>query len=313
VSAPFEFLKFFAGRLRAAGIRYAVTSGMACVHYGLQQTTKDSDWIVAPEHVDHLRELLLALEAESPAWRVSYRQIFGAPLETYYLGNGWTSHLLLTDAAGLEHKVDFFGKPPRVRVVINDPQDPDFADRDVVAQMKRTDRPRDWPIVDGLGWQLVSDAPAKALVHLQDPVKLLGCWDGAAPATRENALHRRPLLGLLRHENNPDRLDGFLRLERMVWECVNDERYGLYTKAWKTFYRTWQAEPDFDWPVNEPFAAQHQRVSSAAHRCGLVADPLTSVGREAVLQKALARAVLKGQTTHETLELVQPPIRELLP
>ena len=286
---------------------------MACVHYGLQQTTKDSDWIIAPEHVDHLRESLLALEAERPAWRVSYRPIFGAPLETFYLGKGWTSHLLLTDATGLEHKVDFFGKPPRVRVVVNDPQDPDFADRDVVAQMKRTDRPRDWPIVDGLGWQLLREAPAHALVHVQDPIKLLACWEDAAPAARENALRRRPLLRLLTSENDPDRLDGYLRLERLVWECVNDDRHALYTKAWKTFYRAWQTEPDFSWPVTESFAAQQKRVGSAAHRCGLLADPLSSFGREAVLQKALARAVIKGQTTHEKLAQVQPPMTELLP
>jgi len=45
MSAPLEFLGVFAGRLRQAGISYAITSGMACVHYGLQQTTKDSDWM----------------------------------------------------------------------------------------------------------------------------------------------------------------------------------------------------------------------------------------------------------------------------
>ena len=44
VSAPLDFLRIFAGQLRQAGIPFAITSGMACVHYGLQQNTKDSDW-----------------------------------------------------------------------------------------------------------------------------------------------------------------------------------------------------------------------------------------------------------------------------
>lgn len=32
MSAPLDFLKIFAGKLREADIRFAITSGMACVH-----------------------------------------------------------------------------------------------------------------------------------------------------------------------------------------------------------------------------------------------------------------------------------------
>src|SRR5436190_22709803 len=104
MSAPFDFLKLFARRLRAANIHFFITSGMACVHYGLQQTTKDSDWIVEPEDVGRFRELLSSLETETPAWRVRYRPIFGAPLEREYLAHGWTSHLLVTEPDGAEQK-----------------------------------------------------------------------------------------------------------------------------------------------------------------------------------------------------------------
>ena len=31
---------------------------MACVHYGLQQTTKDSDWVILPEDFTRFRDLL---------------------------------------------------------------------------------------------------------------------------------------------------------------------------------------------------------------------------------------------------------------
>jgi len=81
MSGPLDFLKRFAGELRASGVRFAITSGMACVHYGLQQTTKDSDWIVAPENLESFRALLNRLESRTPPWRISYRAIFGAPLE----------------------------------------------------------------------------------------------------------------------------------------------------------------------------------------------------------------------------------------
>lgn len=89
---------------------------MACVHYGLQQTTKDSDWIIPAEELEKLRGLFTRLEGELPPWRVSYRQICGAPLEAEFMSHGWTSHLSVWDSAGsVEHKVDIFSKPPRVR------------------------------------------------------------------------------------------------------------------------------------------------------------------------------------------------------
>ena len=88
-----------AERLRGAGIRFAITSGMACVHYGLQQTTKDSDWVILPEDFTRFRDLLAGLEQES-RWGISYRPIFGAPLESHFMRHGWTSHLLITEPDG---------------------------------------------------------------------------------------------------------------------------------------------------------------------------------------------------------------------
>jgi len=99
MSAPLDFLKIFAGQLRGAGIPFAITSGMACVHYGLQQNTKDSDWIIPADALERLRGLLAKLEGELPPWRVSYRQIFGAPLEAEFMRHGWTSHLSIWDNA----------------------------------------------------------------------------------------------------------------------------------------------------------------------------------------------------------------------
>jgi hypothetical protein len=49
MQTPLDFLNTFRVEMRASGIRFAITSGMACVHYGLQQTTKYSDWIVPPD------------------------------------------------------------------------------------------------------------------------------------------------------------------------------------------------------------------------------------------------------------------------
>lgn len=313
MSAPLDFLTVFAGKLREAGIHFAITSGMACVHYGLQQTTKDSDWIIAPDDLARLHEFLIRLDQTAPPWRVSYRPVFGAPIDAEFMAHGWTSHLLLTDPDRGEHKVDLFGKAPRVRQVVLDPEFPDFADRDVVAQMKRTDRPKDWPIVDGLGWQLTGRTRHQSLVHLQDAAKLLSIWPESDADARDIATRRRPLLRLLESENDPDRLDGFLRLERLVWECVNSERHGLYIHAWKDFYRSWQKDPGFTSPFPESFAQQHQRLLLAARIHGLPRDPVGAVGREAIFARALDRATVIARTTRETLLLVQPPLEEMLP
>jgi len=85
MQSPLEFLDHFRADLRAAGIRFAITSGMACVRYGLQQTTKDSDWILPPEQVDALRGLLVRRERSMPPWVVRYRSIFGAPLDAAWI------------------------------------------------------------------------------------------------------------------------------------------------------------------------------------------------------------------------------------
>jgi hypothetical protein len=93
-----------------------------------------------------------------PPWRVRYRNIFGAPLEPEFLAGGWTSHISIRDdPATADHALDWFGRPPRVSSWKADAEG--FADRPVVARMKHTDRAKDWPIVDSLGWLMRNDDP----------------------------------------------------------------------------------------------------------------------------------------------------------
>lgn len=49
MSAPLDFLGIFAGKLREAGIRFAITSGMACVHYRHLAVTKVASLAAATE------------------------------------------------------------------------------------------------------------------------------------------------------------------------------------------------------------------------------------------------------------------------
>jgi hypothetical protein len=316
MSAPLDFLRIFAAQLRQAGIRFAITSGMACVHYGLQQNTKDSDWIIPADDLAKLRELLAKLEGELPPWRVSYRQIFGAPLDPEFMAHGWTSHLSIWDgAASVEHKVDIFCKPPRVKAEEIEMDAEGWATRHVVAQMKRTDRDRDWPIVQGLGQQLWERNQAWCLLHLTEAQALLAAWRSTRSEDHARMAMRRPLLRALDATPPPERLDleRLLAIERLVWERVNEQRHGRYARAWKNFYRSWRKEEGWDWPTAEQFWLQHRRLMAAAFEHGLPANPLAGVSRQELVGAAVVEVAKLAAARENEIAKVLPPVDELLP
>jgi hypothetical protein len=316
MSAPLDFLKIFAGQLRGAGIPFAITSGMACVHYGLQQNTKDSDWIIPADALERLRGLLAKLEGELPPWRVSYRQIFGAPLEAEFMRHGWTSHLSIWDnAASVEHKVDIFSKPPRVKAEEIEADTEGWATRHVVAQMKRTDRDKDWPIVQGLGQQLWERNITLGLLHLTDAEALRAAWDAAPPDARAAMTVRRPLLRALDDSPPLEKLglERLLALERLVWERVNEQRHQRYTRAWKDFCRQWRREDDWEWPVSEQFWLQHRCLTQAVRRHGLPPNPLADLSPCDLVRAALKEVATVGAASQNEIAKVLPPFEELLP
>ena len=289
---------------------------MACVHYGLQQNTKDSDWIIPADALEKLRELLTKREGDLPPWRVSYRQIFGAPLEAEFMQHGWTRHLSIWDnAASVEHKVDIFSKPLRVQAEEIEADNDGWATRHVVAQMKRTDRDKDWPIIQGLGKQLWERKLPTCLLHITDYETLLVAWKAVPAEWREAAAKRRPLLRELEREVLPERLavERLFALERLVWERVNEQRHGRYTSAWKKFYRQWRREEDWEWPTEDPFWIQHKRLNEAVHRNGLPPNPLAEIPREELVQGALKEVGTVAAATEFEIAKVTPPMEELLP
>jgi hypothetical protein len=312
MSTPLEFVISFRSQLQADGIQGALTSGLACVHYGLQQGTKDSDWVFKAGDLTGLRVFLAKKEVALPPWRVSYRQICGAPLAAEYLRNGWSSHWGIWDAAGSrEHHLDFFSAPPPVKEAVPDAEG--WCSREVVAMMKKTDRAKDWPMVDGLGWQMALTGGGRAMVHIQDEFRLLALWRASSPLEKESAVARRPLLLRLDREHEPDGIFALVRTERAIWECVNQERYGAYQAAWKAFYRSWRAEEDWQWPTEEPFARQHERLTAAAANYDLPTDPIGRIGKANLLERALRRASIRSGTPPGRIAELCPPANELLP
>jgi len=310
MSSPGAFIQWFRRELHAAGVRFAITSGQACVYFGLQQTTKDSDWIIEPDDLSLLRSVLADAES-SGEFRVSYRAVCGAPLDQAFLGNGWTSHLTMTDSDADEHHLDFFGKAPRVRELERDAVDPDFASRLLVAQMKKTDREKDWPFVFALGRQAMAMGDVRGVLHGQEADWLIDAWSQVPEDSRVGLIRQRPLLGLI--DTQPHRLRRAIVIEKHVWGSINRERYSVYQRSWKEFYRQWRREPGFQWPRQIPFLEQHARLDEAAGRYSLPQLPLDDSARHAALATARADAAEILAASDEELENIVPPLEVLLP
>lgn len=303
-----DFIDWFRCHLHAAQIEFALTSGQACVYYGIQQTTKDSDWIIRPADLSKLCELFRKLESEN--CRIEYRQFCGAPLVAEYLATGWTSHVSLYDIAGQEHHLDFFGKPPRVLSLERDSENPDFANRVTVAQMKKTDREKDWPIVFTLGQQAISAGDIRGVLYGLDAEWLISAWETVSPKDRNELIAQRPILRLV--DQHPNRLKRSLLIEKYLWAAVNRGRYQLYMRHWKDFYHQWRMQPDFAWPLKASYALQHEQLTQAVLRYKLPYD-VVSAKRAEIIEKAAAETMEVFAATEDELNAIMPPIELLLP
>jgi hypothetical protein len=232
------------------------------------------------------------------------------------MAHGWTSHLSVWDSAGsVEHKVDIFSKPPRVRSDELVADADGWASQHVVAQMKKTDRDKDWPIVHRLGEQLWEGRHAEGLLHITDFSALIVAWQGATPEIRERMAARRPLLRALGAQPAEEklRMERRFLLERLIWERVNEQRHSRYTRSWRQFYRSWRQESGWEWPTGEPFAQQHERLLAAARAHALPQEPLAGLSREALVEAAVREVCGLAAATSAEVAQVLPPVYELLP
>jgi len=189
---------------------------------------------------------------------------------------------------------------------------PGIASRDVVARMKKTDRPKDWPLVNALAIQAFYEGDPRAVLHLRDPEILREAWRRSPEAGRGLATQERPLLSVLDAIDDL-RLERLLLVEEMLWKCINRERYLVYQQAWKDFYRSWQRDRIGDWPTAEPFALQHRRVCEAVRQHCLPPSPLgTAAARQAVFDRGRERAAGLVAATPEEITLVAMPLDMIL-
>ena len=257
----------------------AITSGMACVQYGVASATKDCDLLCA---VDSAGQLLNVLRVTSLyGVGCAYRGHLTPPLDPRWLRGGWTSHFHwdLGDAAAY---LDVFGVAPRASSFWITEAARTLTGMRIVAELKRTDRPKDWPFATALGVKLLEDGDSRGWLHIFDVATLRGVF--ARVPLPDAQIAQRPSLALLR-DGDP-RLELAVFGETVFWQTLDRLRAQVYQTAVRSYFQAVKKDPQADSP---DLARQHEVRVGHAERL-LPPSPLRDYGLERLVAEAKAKA-----------------------
>mgnify|MGYP006297720215 CR=1 FL=1 len=188
---------------KAAGADVLLSSGQACVVFGIAAFSKDGDWIVRETEAS-CAAILDVLGRHGAQYRL------GVPLHPDWLRLGLTSHFEFQSETGFRMRTDFCTRPPRVPDVERmwmkaiQVENIDLVDVASLVQLKQTRRQRDYAVVGALAEVagLQEDAAELALNFLQDYAlleKAVKRWPREASVCDRKAV-RMLLTGLPRSE-----------------------------------------------------------------------------------------------------------------
>lgn len=179
---------------KAAGADVLLSSGQACVVFGIAAFSKDGDWVVR-ETEKSCAAILDVLGRHGAQYRL------GAPLHPDWLRLGLTSHFEFQTEAGFRMRTDFCTRPPRIPDIDRlwqraiQIENIDIVDVESLIQLKQTRRLRDYAMVGALAEVagLQENAAELALSYLQD-YKLLSQavqrWPNEAASCEREAVQR---------------------------------------------------------------------------------------------------------------------------
>lgn len=226
--------EFNSGRLRAV-----ICSGQAVVLHRVAIMSKDGDWILR-EDQEALQHVLEVLESHGARYR------FGAPLDLAWMRGGWSSHFEF-QSGPIRVRTDFFTRPPRISTeqlaaLWEQPPmtDPPFIDAVLLAQMKLTDRERDYAVIGELA--RIMPEPADQLRYSRSARDLIELSNDH-PELMNALVAERPLLRLL--GAGRERVEVELDAERRAAMRANEERLSAYRGAaagWATRWRELSGE-----------------------------------------------------------------------
>jgi hypothetical protein len=218
---------FNEGRFRAI-----ICSGQAVVLHKLAIMSKDGDWIVREddEALAHVRSVLGARGAR-------YR--YGAPLDVRWMSGGWSAHFEFP--ASFRVRADFFTRPPRLteadlaRIWIEQSdRRPPFLDPVDLAEMKKTNREKDYVVIGELG--RIMSSPGDQLRYSRSARDLIKI-STANPEALLRVADSRPLLREV--EKGEDHIARLLDEERRHLMRRNEERLLRFANASEHWRALW--------------------------------------------------------------------------
>ncbi len=285
-----DFYEHLVRQLRSRGVLCAITSGLACVHYGVSETTRDCDLLCHPNSFSELLDLLSETQLGNNCCH--YRGNISPPLDSRWHRGGWTSHFEWgsgTDAVTL----DIFGHPPRETAPWGQQMLGLYAGPHTVAEMKRTNRDKDWAVVTALGLRMLEVDDERGWLHVFDADVLMQLL-ATRPCPAE-MINRRPALKL-GIEASPQ-LAGAVNAERRFWEELDRRRIQLLEqqlRAYVSAVRKERANRDVS------LLKDHElRVSCALQHLPL--NPLKEYGTEQYLKQAQSALVESGVVPERAL------------
>jgi len=215
-------------KLRDRGVVCAITRGLACVHYGIAETTQDRDLLCHPESFDDLLDLLGGTRIEGVP--CCYRGNISPPLDARWHRGGWTSHFEWA-AGPAAVTLDVFGHALRESTPWEREVSGLYVGMNVVAEMKRTDRDKDWPFIRALGTNMLRERDWRGWLHLFDADALIEMQEEfAIPA---ELLQARPVLQLAVARDT--KLRGALLAERHFWQELDRLRIRVYRASLRPY------------------------------------------------------------------------------
>jgi len=219
---------FNQGRLRAI-----ICSGQAVVLHRLAVMSKDGDWVLR-EDESTLRHVLGVLESHGARYR------FGAPLDRRWMAAGWSSHFEFRHDK-LRIRTDFFTRPPRIAPADLERIWREQAERDVpfldlpeLAEMKKTNRERDYAVIGELARRM--QKVDLQILYSRSARDLLALAEKHSDVV-ERLSDRRPVLRSI--AEGRDLLEAALDRERRESIRRNERRLEAYAHAAASWYALW--------------------------------------------------------------------------
>lgn len=197
--------------------------------------SKDGDWILA-EDDEALEHVLTVLEKHGARYR------FGAPLDRRWMSGGWSAHFEFAEH-GLRVRTDFFTRPPRIDTAElasiwreQASRNLPFIDVKNLAEMKKTNREKDYPIIGELA-RLLED-PGDALL-LSRSARDLCDLAGRHPELIAELTPTRPLLSEC--PRGIEAVERALDEERRALIRQNETRLRRFRRAATSWQESWPA------------------------------------------------------------------------